>query len=212
MDANDLSPAALGMLNKAATTRAMQQLLGICSGLMADAVLNDKEISYLQLWLLDNQNIINQWPANAIANRITQIKADGIITDEERSSLVSLLSEISGNYFHETGAASPEAPVLPIEQSPRIDFINKMFCFTGEFIYGNRANCERAVLRLGSMAQDQVSKNIDYLVIGSRVSPYWTNTTYGRKIEAAVACKQKGIQLQIISEQQWISAIEQANK
>lgn len=212
MSADHIPPSAIARLDKATATKAMQELLGICSGLMADAVLNDKEISYLQLWLMENQSIINQWPANAIANRITQIKADGIITDDERSGLIELLSEVSGNYFHETGAASPEGPVLPLNSAPNIFFRNTVFCFTGEFIFGNRANCEEAVLSLGSMISDRVTRKLNYLVIGTRISPSWVNTTYGRKIESAVDYQAKGIDIQIISEQQWLAAISEVAK
>jgi len=88
-------------------TKATQTLLGICSGLMADATLNNKEIFYLQTWLTEHENIVNSWPGSAIYNRINEVLADGIVTDEERTDLIKLLSELSGNYFHETGANKP---------------------------------------------------------------------------------------------------------
>jgi len=191
-------------------TKATQTLLGICSGLMADATLNNKEISYLQTWLAENKNVTNTWPGSAIASRINEIMADGIITENERSDLVSMLSEISGNYFHETGSATIESPTLPIDDDPSIFFKNMTFCFTGEFMYGTRANCERVVLRLGGMPIDNVTKKLDYLVIGSRISPMWANTTYGRKIEKAVTHRESGTELAIISEQQWFQAIADA--
>jgi NAD-dependent DNA ligase len=190
--------------------KATQNLLGICSGLMADATLNNKEITYLQTWLSENKNVTNTWPGSAIASRINEIMADGIITEDERIDLVSMLSEISGNYFHDTGSSTVESPILPIDDDPSIFFKNMTFCFTGEFMYGTRANCERVVLRLGGMPIDNVTKKLDYLVIGSRISPIWANTTYGRKIEKAVNHRESGSELSIISEKQWFQAIADA--
>jgi NAD-dependent DNA ligase len=191
-------------------TKAAQTLLGICSGLMADATLNNNEIIYLQTWLTEHKNIVSFWPGSAIYSRINEVMADGIVTDEERTDLIKMLSEISGNYFYETGAAIAEAPVLPLDDDPSIFFNHMTFCFTGEFMYGTRANCERVVLRLGAMPIDNVTKKLNYLVIGSRISPMWANTTYGRKIEKAVGYRDGGIELAIISEQQWFQAIADA--
>ncbi len=188
-------------------TRAIQTLLGICSGLAADELINDKEIAYLQTWLAENPITAATWPGNAIANRISNILADAIITDDERSDLLALLSELTGNYFHETGSAAPEAPTLPIDDDPSIFFKNMTFCFTGEFMYGTRANCERVILSLGGMALSNVTKKLDYLIIGSRISPMWANTTYGRKIEQAVEYRDRGVELCIASERQWFDAL-----
>jgi len=207
---DDLPYAAKIRMQNYMDTKATQTLLGICSGLMADATLNDKEISYLKTWLLQNANVTNKWPGNAIYNRINEIMEDGIITEAERTDLVKMLSEISGNYFHETGAADIEAPALPIDDDPSIYFKNMTYCFTGDFMYGTRAACEKVVLRLGSMPLDGVSKKLDYLVIGSRISPMWTNTTYGRKIEKAVNLRDKGIEICIISEKQWFEGLADA--
>lgn len=85
------------------------------------------------------------------------------------------------------------------------------FCFTGEFLFGTRNSCERAVLSLGAMTVDRVSKKLNYLVIGSYISHEWISNTYGRKIEQAVKHRDiDGADLVIISEQQWAEAIMDA--
>jgi len=80
------------------------------------------------------------------------------------------------------------------------------FCFTGGFIYGTRADCERIVLSLGSMTVDRISGKLDYLIIGTFVEPSWVNTTYGRKIEAAVRHRDNGSEICIASEYHWAAA------
>lgn len=194
------------------STKAMHTLIGICSGICADQQINDHEIAYLRTWITDNPDITDKWPASAIRAKVDEILADGIITHDERQSLLTTLRELTGNNFQETGAAAPEAPALPIDDDPSIFFRNMSFCFTGQFIYGTRAACERAVLGLGGMPIDRVSKKLDYLIIGSMIEPTWANQTYGRKIESALHYKSRGAELTIASERQWFEAIVDASR
>lgn len=188
-------------------TRAMQTLLGICSGLCADRKLNDQEIAFLKTWLNDHRNVATYWPASTIADRVDSILADGIVTSAERDDLLDLLQRVTGNNFTETGSAMPDAPLLPIDDDPSIFFHDMLFCFTGKFFYGTRASCERVILNLGGMAVDTVGKSLNYLVIGGLIEPTWAHTTYGRKIESAIKYQQGGSEIAIVSEQQWTQAI-----
>lgn len=188
-------------------TRAMQTLLGICTGIAADDVMTDKEVIFLKTWLAEHSAAAQFWPGSAIAARIDAILADGIVTQDEREDLLKLLQNITGNHFSETGSALPDSPALPIDDDPSIYFRNMSFCFTGKFFYGTRAACERVTLNLEGMAVDNVSKKLDYLVIGALIEPSWAHTTYGRKIESAVKHQQDGSEVAIVSEQQWTQAI-----
>lgn len=188
-------------------TRATQALMGICSGIVADAHLHDREVQFLSTWLAENADVSKQWPGNEVARRIKEVMADGIITDTERADLLDVLQKLSGNFFGNTGAAIEEGPALPIDDDPSIFFRDMSYCFTGKFIYGTRACCERAILRLGAMPVDSVSKRLNYLVIGTMIEPQWINTTYGRKIEKAAAYRDEGCDIIIVSERQWTAAL-----
>jgi NAD-dependent DNA ligase len=193
-------------------TKAIQTLMGICSGLIADKEINDHEIAYLTTWLTEHVHIQDQWPACAIYYRIKEITADGIITPDERDHLLARLEELTGNFFSETGAAAIEGPALPFDDDPSIYFRNMSYCFTGEFMFGTRASCERTILRLGAMPQDRVTKNLNYLVIGSRCSPNWISESFGRKIKQAVEYRDSGTEICIITEKQWTLAIQDADR
>ncbi len=67
--------------------------------------------------------------------------------------------------------------------------------------------CERAILKLGGIAVDNINKNLNYLVIGALIEPSWIHSTYGRKIEKAVGYRDKGDDLCIVSERQWTAAL-----
>lgn len=187
--------------------RAMQTLLGICTGIAADDQITDKEVLFLRTWLSEHSAIAEYWPGSAITKRVNDILSDGVITQEEREDLISLLRNITGNNFNETGEAAAEGPALPIDDDPSIYFRDMLFCFTGKFFYGTRAACERVILSFGGMAVDRVSSNLDYLVIGALIEPSWVHTTFGRKIESAVKHQQDGSEIAIVSEQQWTQAI-----
>ena len=189
-------------------TKAANILMGICSGIAADGVINDLEVTYLRTWLLDNQDACAVWPGNVIARRIDEILADGVITSEERSSLLECLKNLSGNHFTETGAAVAESIAIPFDDDPDIVFSNKTFCFTGKFYYGTRSACERVVLKLEAMPIDRVTKKLDYLVVGGIANPDWSNCSYGKKIEAAIKWQEENGMPTIISEEQWVTAVD----
>lgn len=188
-------------------TKAAVSLLGICTGILADGQLHDREILFLATWLREHEEVAGVWPGSEIARRVETILADGIITEEERRDLMEALQAISGNYFSDTGCAAPEAPLLPIDDDPSIFFRDMTFCFTGKFLYGTRAACERMTLSLGGVAVDGITRELNYLVIGTLIEPSWANTTYGRKIEKAVNYRDSGCDLVIVSEKQWTAAL-----
>lgn len=207
-DFPNLSASAKQAIKNRIDSKSIQTLLGICTGLVADTVLSDIEIKYLRTWLTDHQSICNVWPASTVLYKLNSILADGIITEVERASLMEYLQQLTGNYFQDTGSAAVEGPTLPIDDDPSIFFKDMTYCFTGTFLYGTHPDCERAVLKLGSIAVDSINKKLNYLVIGSMVSEQWAQESYGRKIESAVKLRdEKGHDILILSERQWANAL-----
>lgn len=188
--------------------KSAQVLLGICSGIIADGQLVNAEIHFLNAWLDDHPEVIEQWPGNVIAQRVRNILADQLITEEERQDLITLLQELTGNLFLETGIAQQDTPTLPVEINHTINFNGTSMCFTGKFLFGTRSACEKMAAQLGCNALGDITRQLDYLVIGTFVSPDWVNTTYGRKIEKAVAYRTEHGRPLIISEKQWVDSIQ----
>ncbi len=135
------------------------------------------------------------------------VLADGAITHEERDYLVSVLRSLCGSEFSLTGAPEPLVATLPIDDQVTVRLVNAGVCHTGEFLYGTRAAVERATLKAGGMPVDGVSRRVEYLVIGTRVSPNWAHTTYGRKIQRAAELQEAGHEIEIISERRWLEAL-----
>lgn len=197
-------------------TRATLMLLGICTGLVADGKLTDSEIHFLGHWLMDNRDVTQQWPGNIIAARIEGIMSDGVITEPERNDLLETLKQLTGNNFIETGLATPDSSV-PAELAGvtfdafDIDFNDRVFCCTGKFIHGLRSACHRDIEALGGLVADNLTMQVDYLVIGALTQPDWAYQTYGRKIEKAARLRKQNGRPKIISEAAWSDAMRQAS-
>ena len=189
------------------TSVAMEHLLGMVQGMLADGHLHDMEIKMLATWLSANEELLNMWPASVVAQRVNAALDDGHISDAERQHLTQTLCDLLANDFAETGSASPEPTRLPVTDDIDVEVCDAGFCLTGEFAYGTRNACAELTTKAGGIAIENVTKKARYLVIGSRVSPDWAHTSYGRKIERAMEIQTHGHSIFIISEQRWLDAI-----
>lgn len=183
--------------------RSMDELLGICKGLVADHVVNDEETAYLIGWTNTHRPLMSQWPGTVLGARIEKILADRIVTPEEREDLFVLLKEVVGVGTVE-GKIENFTSTLPITRpAPPIFFTDQKFCFTGRFFYGTRADCEHAVLSRSGYVQPNVTLETNYLVLGTFASTDWLHSTHGLKIQKALDYQQRGQPLALISEQHW---------
>lgn len=188
-------------------TKAIEHLLGMVDGMLADDHLHDKEVLLLSTWLSANQEATLVWPACVLGQKVREVLADGIISDEERKHLLKVLSDLIASDFSETGSASAEVATLPINDAVTVEIKNAGVCMTGEFIFGTRAACERLTLKAGGMPLNNVTKSADILVIGTRVAPDWAHTTFGRKIQRAAELQTEGHPIEIISERRWLEVV-----
>jgi len=184
--------------------KSIESLIGICHGLVADSRLTESEIVFLDTWLKENQEITRTWPGDVLAARVREILADGVVTDEEANDLKTTLASIVGGAPEDIGAVDGMATRLPVDNLDKLDFSGTLFCFTGKFIYGSRHKCEADAIDRGGQVADTVTRNLDYLVIGTLASRDWAHTSHGRKIEHAVTLRKKGGSPLILAEETWV--------
>ena len=187
--------------------RSTESLIGICKGMLADGGLNDEELLFLQTWLSENDELAYSWPGEVLYKRISAALGDGVISSVERQHLIETMTSIIGGSFQDHGATSGLPTSLPVQDVGDLMIAEHTFCFTGQFLYGTRAACEKAVESHSGAAVPRVTKKVDYLVIGTLASRDWANTSHGRKIEKAVAYREKGIPIAIIDEARWVDAL-----
>ncbi len=183
--------------------RGIDELIGLCKGIIADGTVEPSEANFLKSWLDNNPEIANMWPANVLTQRISSIFEDGVVDTDEQADLAELLAKLTGTV---PGVSDAEqlATRLPIDDpGPDVEYRDKKFCLTGKFIYGTRQKCERIILAKGGICQAQPNFDTDYLVIGALGNSEWLHSSYGRKIEMVLSNRKKGAKTAIISEEHW---------
>lgn len=187
--------------------KAVEQLMGIVTGVVADGELTDKEVLFLRTWLIEHDAVAEHWPGSAIYRVVSEVLHDGVITDDERAHLLGTLKELVQSDFSNTGSSLSEGPTLPVNDKVTVQLTNISVCHTGAFLYGTRAAVERATLKAGGLPMDGITKKTDLVVIGSKLSPDWAHTTFGRKIQKARELQDAGEAIEIISERRWLQAL-----
>jgi NAD-dependent DNA ligase len=189
------------------TAKAVDQLVGICTGILADGEVNENEAIFFAEWVRKHAPAEPVWPFTDVLQRIERIFADGVCDAEERAELKDVMEALCG--------FSQEPPLLMAEnlstslplcmpQPHPLLFANQQFVVTGKFAYGARTAVFDAITALGGLPTDSApTKTTNYVVIGVFASRDWINTSHGRKIEKAVQLREKGTGINIVSEEHW---------
>src|SRR4030095_5571584 len=186
-------------------SKAIDQLSGICAGILADGVVTEQESEFFAQWVRKFAPFEPVWPFTDILARVERIFADGRCEDEEREELGDVIQGICGS----PAAAKPAetySTTLPLD-TPLPDLIlfpERVFTITGKFAFGTRRKVMEAIKARGGTASDTApTRESHYLVIGVFASRDWANTNFGRKIERAVKLRHSGSGLAIVSEEHW---------
>lgn len=183
--------------------RAIDELIGMSRGILADGIVNQKEAEFLQQWMEANVSFCEDRIVNQLYRRLQEMLIDGNLDKEEQVELFDILSMYTGE--NKPGEiATNTSTALPFDQPPpNIEFPTMSFCLTGKFAYGPRRVCHEVIEERGGKICKKVSLDVDYLVVGYFGSKDWIHTPYGRKIERAAELRDDGNDIAIISEKLW---------
>jgi len=187
--------------NDRITSRQIDELVGLVRGIAADGDLNQGEVEFLQKWLAANVAISQQPVIRTLYQRINEVLADGILDDQEKEALLETLNSFSSRDF-ELGEVLKSTTLPLSDPPPTLSFTNRIYCFTGTFIYGQRKDCERAVVERGGFC-GSLTKKTEILVVGAYATESWKHSTFGNKIIQACAWRDEGLPISIVSEQHW---------
>ncbi|MGE4294057.1 MAG: BRCT domain-containing protein, partial [Desulfovibrio sp.] len=161
-------------------------------------------------WLRVNEEVSLEWPADVLRVRISEYLDDGVLDQDEKDELLDLLRRVSG----ENGRIAPanfstamcfDAPL------PELVFDGQVFCFTGQFVYGSRPECELAVRDLGGrVVSGPSAKNETIVVVGLLASRDWKHGTHGTKIIKAMQLRDAGHPVSIVPENHWTEQLVRA--
>lgn len=196
-----------------AVTADLQTLQGLCHGILADGIINDKEIHDLSKWLDKNKHLYTYYPYDELSSLLLAVTSDGRIDEEERLVLKAYF-----NQFVKLANSDMDS-LVKLETSdihiaalctsdPVVDFDGKYFCVTGAFNSGKRQELLQRIENLGGIPSNNVSKKTDYLIVGHNGNPAWAFACYGRKVEAALKLRKEGHTILLIHEYDFFDILE----
>ena len=190
---------------KSIDDRQIDTLIGISKGLVADGKVNQAESEFLLSWLIQSRQTTDNPVVINLLNKVDDMLEDGVLDEDESKELFNVLHKISGEPS-EIGELA-KTTSLPINNPlPSISFDGMSFLFTGTCAFGTRKQCQTATELIGGINAKDVTKKLDYLVLGTYVTDSWAHESYGRKIEKAMQYRDDGAPLVIITEEHWVNA------
>jgi NAD-dependent DNA ligase len=187
--------------------RAADELVGLCRGILADGTVSSQEAQFVKNWIERNARLATEYPFTYLYRSLHSALTDGVIDPDEEADLLSALTALVGG---ETSVQTRDQTIaslstmLPLcSPPPTVEFPGRTFVVTGTFAYGARALVTAAIADRGGVVKAAVSRRVDFLVIGEIGSQAWKHSSYGRKIEQAVALRDEGAPLRIVAEPHW---------
>lgn len=201
---SDANPRIPIYRHAAVADRQIDELIGIVKGVMADGTVTHGEVEFLLRWMESNRHSATLWPAKALYPRLAKVVAKGFMNLHEESEMLDLLmNTVGGNNAPLNGFAS-NSTTLPLTQLIEpLSFEGRAFCFTGTFHSGTRDWCHTQTASRGGRNAGNITKKLDYLVIGDIGNEAWAHSTHGRKIEKAIEYNSAGCRIAIVSEEHW---------
>lgn len=182
--------------------RSLDELVGLCKGVIADGQVCRSEANFLLNWLDANKAVAREFPASVLYPRLIDMLADGILDDAESAELLDMLRLMTGEQG--TQATVTMSTGIAFDTPlPDLSFHGCEFCLTGEFAYGRRKDVEERINTLGGACVKSVVKRGCVVVVGCMGSEAWLHSTHGRKIKEAVAARDKGHPVRVVPEEHW---------
>lgn len=188
--------------------RSVDELIGICRGILADGEVNQSEGTFLLGWLDRHREFQDTFPFNALYPRVRDALEDGVLDlDEQRDLLEALSATVGGEIAAPTGSNSLSTELPFDNPCPTILYAASVFVVTGVFTYGKRRAVCYTIESRGGAVRSVVSGNTDYVVVGEVGSRDWLHSSYGRKIQQAVELRQAGAMISIVPERHWAASL-----
>lgn len=184
--------------------RAVDELIGLCRGVLADGVLNVQEAAFLQDWLERHREFADSFPFSVLYPRLCDALADGVMDSQEEHDLLEALHSTIGGEACDAGGANSLSSELPFDRPcPPIIFAGCAFALTGTFEFGKRRDVKLEIESRGGVVSDGVNATTRYVVVGEVGSRDWIHSSFGRKIQQAVEMREKHGSVAIVSERHW---------
>lgn len=187
---SEIRPRNSHKVKFAAETAELQILKSLSEKVLEDGKVSTDE-AYGLLFTLDNlPNASDDAVVKNLKTLLQESIIDGWIDEGESKKIVVTLRKITD-------------PIAQISESEHvIVFAEKYFCLSGDFDHGPKSQIGSIVEAKGGTILKSVTKKCDYLIVGGQGSEAWSMGNYGNKVKKALEWQEKGVPVQIISEEE----------
>lgn len=175
-------------------TKGLQNLKILIEKIMIDNKIDLEEINELNKWLDSNKQLIGNYPFDKIYSIVKKVFEDGTISNSEYNELMKGFNDFIN-------------PINSKIASEILSFKDKMFCLTGTFNSGSKDSIEEKIIEKGGTCGKGVTSKTDYLIVGGFGSDAWKFGNYGGKVQKAMELKEKGKNIEIISEKDFLKVL-----
>lgn len=193
----------------------IQKLQGLLHGIMADNSIELPEIQQLGKWLSEHTYLKGIYPYDELYSIILSVLADKQLDPEEQAMLKVYFSEfIDVNNTANLNEEELNELKRTIHISgvcaanPKLEFKERVFSFTGVSKRVSQTEIKSLIEDRGGQFKANVSKDTDYLIVGSKVRTAWPFSCYGRKVEQAVKLRKAGSSIVIVHENDFWKQVE----
>lgn len=95
-------------------SKAIDQLSGICAGILADGVVNQQEAEFFASWIRKYAPLEPVWPFTDVLARVERIFADGRCDEEERQEMKAMMEALCG-HASQTNPKETYSTALPLD-------------------------------------------------------------------------------------------------
>lgn len=168
------------------STSDLQVFKSMLEGILVSGELTKEKLIHLKSWMDEHLSLSGVYPYDEIRSQIIRI-----LIHETREGYAALK-----RIFDEC--------IDPVKNSGNecSDFTGKTICLTGNFVSGSKEQIAALLERCGAAVCSTVTRKTDVLIVGGEGSREWSFGNYGTKVKKAMEMKAKGIEIDIITEEE----------
>lgn len=171
-------------------TMQLRRLQEILNEIVSDNEVTIAEVNDLYNWMEENKELKGNYPFDRVYRLLNEVFEDGEVDSDELALLLDKFTEYTN-------------PVESSHYEKTIVIENHHFVLTGEFDYGSRSKVETYIEEKHGIIDNTVKKCTNYVIVGSSGSQAWSSGNYGSKIKKAMEAKDKGQDIEIITEKEF---------
>lgn len=174
------------------TTLQLRKLQELLKEIVSDNEVTVEEVEQLSNWLHENIALKGNYPFDRVYFVLEKVLEDGVVDKDELSMLLDKFNDF----------------LNPTESKGNVKLIfrERHFVLTGDFDYGTRSTVEEYIKDRDGIVDDKVKKCTNYVIVGAGGSDAWANGNYGTKVKKAMELKEKGQNIEIMTEAEFFAA------